>query len=197
MFDSNLVQNDFFYKPEGVRSITTRLVCCICSNLVCRVQAWADWLPGSPAWPGSWRAKHPTGPDSQETKTKSVSGEPGSLGPEGVGAWTTQVFLSHLANQLSAKFVHVIDIQLAKHIYIACTWPDPFQPTACSLGLSATSQRYFSLRMNQPPATSRNQPAVLFSQNKPAPAISHQPTEQAASWFDASQARLRRKPNAP
>jgi hypothetical protein len=30
------------------------------------------------------------------------------------------------------------------------------------------------------PATS-NQPAVLFSQNKPAPAISHQPTEQAAN----------------
>jgi hypothetical protein len=49
----------------------------------------------------------------------------------------------------------------------------------CSLGLSATSQQYFSLRKNQPPATSRNQPAVLFSQNKPAPAISHQPTEQA------------------
>jgi hypothetical protein len=49
----------------------------------------------------------------------------------------------------------------------------------CSLGLSATSQQYFSLRTNQPPATSRNQPAVLFSQNKPAPAISHQPTEQA------------------
>jgi hypothetical protein len=50
---------------------------------------------------------------------------------------------------------------------------------ACSLGLSATSQQYFSLRTNQPPATSRNQPTVLFSQNKPAPAISHQPTEQA------------------
>jgi hypothetical protein len=30
------------------------------------------------------------------------------------------------------------------------------------------------------PATS-NQPAVLFSQNKPAPAINHQPTEQAVS----------------
>jgi hypothetical protein len=29
------------------------------------------------------------------------------------------------------------------------------------------------------PATS-NQPTVLFSQNKPAPAISHQPNEQAA-----------------
>jgi hypothetical protein len=51
--------------------------------------------------------------------------------------------------------------------------------SACSLGLSATSQQYFSLRTNQPPATSHNQPAVLFSQNKPAPAISHQPTEQA------------------
>jgi hypothetical protein len=46
-------------------------------------------------------------------------------------------------------------------------------------GLSATSQQYFSLRTNQPQVTSRNQPAVLFSQNKPAPAISHQPTEQA------------------
>jgi hypothetical protein len=53
--------------------------------------------------------------------------------------------------------------------------------TACSLGLSATSQQYFSLRTNQPPATSRNQPAVLFSQNKPAPVISHQPTEQAVN----------------
>jgi hypothetical protein len=31
------------------------------------------------------------------------------------------------------------------------------------------------------PATS-NQPAVLFSQNKPAPAIIHQPNEQAASY---------------
>jgi hypothetical protein len=53
----------------------------------------------------------------------------------------------------------------------------------CSLGLSATSQQYFSLRTNQPPATSKNQPAVLFSQNKPAPAISHQPTEQAVGWM--------------
>jgi hypothetical protein len=54
---------------------------------------------------------------------------------------------------------------------------------ACSLGLSATSQQYFSLRTNQPPA---NQPAVLFSQNKPAPAISHQPTEQAVELQDAA-----------
>jgi hypothetical protein len=45
--------------------------------------------------------------------------------------------------------------------------------TSCSLGLSATSQQYFSLRTNQP--------AVLFSQRRSAPAISHQPTEQADS----------------
>jgi hypothetical protein len=32
------------------------------------------------------------------------------------------------------------------------------------------------------PATS-NQPAVLISQNKPAPAISHQPAEQARIKF--------------
>jgi hypothetical protein len=57
---------------------------------------------------------------------------------------------------------------------------------ACSLGLSATSQQYFSLRTNQPPATSRNQSAVLFSQNKPAPAISHQPTEQADNQMNSS-----------
>jgi hypothetical protein len=47
-----------------------------------------------------------------------------------------------------------------------------------SLALSATSQQYFSLGTNQPIS---NQPAVLFSQNKPAPAISHQPTEQACT----------------
>jgi hypothetical protein len=43
----------------------------------------------------------------------------------------------------------------------------------------------------QPPANSTflsqqistsNQPAVLFSQNKSAPAISHQPNEQAGGW---------------
>jgi hypothetical protein len=35
---------------------------------------------------------------------------------------------------------------------------------------------------NKPAIT--NQPAVLFSQNKPAPAISHQPNEQADSLED-------------
>jgi hypothetical protein len=61
-----------------------------------------------------------------------------------------------------------------KQITIGChvTQNSGFQPfPPCSLGLSATSQQYFSLRTNQP--------SVIFSQNKPAPAISHQPTEQA------------------
>jgi hypothetical protein len=48
-----------------------------------------------------------------------------------------------------------------------------YRLTACSLGLSATSQQHFSLRTNQP--------AVLFSQNKSALAISHQPNEQAVT----------------
>jgi hypothetical protein len=63
---------------------------------------------------------------------------------------------------------------------------DDFVPY--SLGLSATSQQYFSLRTNQQPANSTflseqtsNQPTVLFSQNKPAPAISHQPNEQTVA----------------
>jgi hypothetical protein len=46
-------------------------------------------------------------------------------------------------------------------------------PDALFACLSATRQHYFSLRTNQP--------LVLFSQNKSAPAIRHQPNEQAAS----------------
>jgi hypothetical protein len=54
---------------------------------------------------------------------------------------------------------------------------------------SQTSTPFVWLISHQPavffsqnkPATS-NQPPVLFSQNKPAPAISHQPSEQAAGW---------------
>jgi hypothetical protein len=38
-----------------------------------------------------------------------------------------------------------------------------------------------TLLFSQNKPTTDNQPAVLFSQNKPAPAISHQPNEQAAS----------------
>jgi hypothetical protein len=47
-----------------------------------------------------------------------------------------------------------------------------------ALVLSATSQQYFSLTTNQP--------AVLFSQNKPASDISHQPNEQALARIGSS-----------
>jgi hypothetical protein len=52
------------------------------------------------------------------------------------------------------------------HLLIALfAWLISHQPTVLfSQNKSATS----------------NQPALLFSQNKPAPAISHQPNEQAA-----------------
>jgi hypothetical protein len=44
----------------------------------------------------------------------------------------------------------------------------------CSLGLSATSQQYFSLRTNQQPASS----TFLSEQIS----TSHQPNEQAVGW---------------
>jgi hypothetical protein len=36
---------------------------------------------------------------------------------------------------------------------------------------------------SQNKSVTNNQPAVLFSQNKPAPAISHQPSEQAVGPY--------------
>jgi hypothetical protein len=48
----------------------------------------------------------------------------------------------------------------------------------CSLFAWLISHQPAVLFSQNKPATS-NQPAVLFSQKKPAPAISHQPTEQA------------------
>jgi hypothetical protein len=38
----------------------------------------------------------------------------------------------------------------------------------CSLGLSATSQRYFSLRTNQPPATSQHYSSLWTNQQQPS-----------------------------
>jgi hypothetical protein len=39
--------------------------------------------------------------------------------------------------------------------------------TSCSLGLSATSQQYFSLRTNQPPATSQQYFSLRTHQHQP------------------------------
>jgi hypothetical protein len=55
-----------------------------------------------------------------------------------------------------------------KNIYSLFAWLISHQPTVLfSHNKSATN----------------NQPAVLFSQNKPAPAISHQPNEQALKQY--------------
>jgi hypothetical protein len=51
--------------------------------------------------------------------------------------------------------------------------------TPCSFGLSATRQQYFSLRTNQPTATSQQ---YFYLRKKSAPAISHQPNEQAVIY---------------
>jgi hypothetical protein len=41
---------------------------------------------------------------------------------------------------------------------------------------------------SQNKSATSNQPTVLFTQNKPAPAISHQPNEQAASLREGDNA---------
>jgi hypothetical protein len=43
-----------------------------------------------------------------------------------------------------------------------------YQLAACSLGLSATSQQYFSLRTNQPPATSQQYSSLRTNQQQPS-----------------------------
>jgi hypothetical protein len=53
--------------------------------------------------------------------------------------------------------------------------------TFSSLFVRLISHQPAVLFSQNKPATS-NQPAVLFSQNKSAPAISHQPNEQAAGF---------------
>jgi hypothetical protein len=49
----------------------------------------------------------------------------------------------------------------------------------CQLIQQATNALFLVIR-HPPAALTINQPAVLFSQNKSAPSISHQPTERAA-----------------
>jgi hypothetical protein len=55
------------------------------------------------------------------------------------------------------------------------------EPNTTSLFAWLISHQPTVLFSQNKPATG-NQPAVLFSQNKPAPAISHQPTEQALQY---------------
>jgi hypothetical protein len=50
----------------------------------------------------------------------------------------------------------------------------PTSRVACSLGLSATSQQYFSLRKNQPPATSQQYFSLEINQ--------HQSSATSVTW---------------
>jgi hypothetical protein len=69
----------------------------------------------------------------------------------------------------------------------ACMLPEPV-----GLGQPLSSDALFAWLISHQPAVlfshnktaTSNQPAVLFSQNKSAPAISHQPTEQAESLLE-------------
>jgi hypothetical protein len=65
-------------------------------------------------------------------------------------------------------------------------WLISHQPAVLfSQNKPVTSNQPAVLFSQNKPVTS-NQPAVLFSQNKPAPAISHQPTEQAVGYRSAN-----------
>jgi hypothetical protein len=55
----------------------------------------------------------------------------------------------------------------------------PIPPTSSLFAWLISHQSAVLFSQNK--SATSNQPAVLFSQNKPAPAISHQPTEQACS----------------
>jgi hypothetical protein len=61
-----------------------------------------------------------------------------------------------------------------------CSHSTSYNLPACSLGLSATSQQYFSLRTNQP--SSNN----IFLSEQSTPATNHQPNER----FLAEQAEI-------
>jgi hypothetical protein len=69
---------------------------------------------------------------------------------------------------------HVVCI----YIYVESAEISDFCFETCALFAWLISHQPAVFFSQNKPATS-NQPAVLFSQNKPAPAISHQPTEQA------------------
>jgi hypothetical protein len=72
---------------------------------------------------------------------------------------------------VSVFTVHQVDHQCVCFILFYCEEADflsMLQSTACSLGLSATSQQYFSLRTNQPQATSQQYSSLRTNQHQPS-----------------------------
>jgi hypothetical protein len=148
MFDPNFVLNVRFFRTEGVR-------------ILCSVAASSSTPPPqghNAAQPGSrffLAARYGVALEPEHDLYAYRSAELGAQGPARDGLREVRGTQEDAEVEWNRQALEL---------------------PACSLGLSATSQQYFSLRTNQPPA---NQPGVLFSQNKPAPAISHQPNEQA------------------
>jgi hypothetical protein len=64
-------------------------------------------------------------------------------------------------------------------IWYALEWHSRFKTCLGSALFAWLISHQPALLFSQTKPATSNQPAVLFSQNKPAPAISHQPTEQA------------------
>jgi hypothetical protein len=57
----------------------------------------------------------------------------------------------------------------------------------CNDRIKALQMIYFTVQILR-----SNQPKVFFSQNKPAPVISHQQNEQTAGWYTSIQANIQR-----
>jgi hypothetical protein len=88
-----------------------------------------------------------------------------------------QIHLSPQVYQIQLALGHISNIPPR----VSISSPDRIQrPSTNSLFAWLISHQPAVLFSQNKPATS-NQPAVLFSQNKSAPAISHQPNEQAGN----------------
>jgi hypothetical protein len=77
-------------------------------------------------------------------------------------------------------------LEIGGHVQMAKSNPEAQRKSllsdcTCALFAWLISHQPAVLFSQNKPATS-NQPAVPFSQNKPAPATSHQPTEQTDGW---------------
>jgi hypothetical protein len=61
----------------------------------------------------------------------------------------------------------VLDVTKQHHSIVMCSEQSAVV-TPCSFGLSATSQQYFSLRINQPPPTSQQYFSLKTNQHQPS-----------------------------
>jgi hypothetical protein len=83
-------------------------------------------------------------------------------------------------------------LKLPLPLTLTCT----IQTSPCSLGLSATSQQYFSLTTNQPPATSQQYFSLRTNQHQPS--ATSQPNRLHGQYHDtAAMDVVKHKPMTP